>query len=76
MRLNAMQFFIALAILVFYCYLIGLVYQQQSQIIELQKDIKQFTISQQYMALKSGIESGEQFPLSGEWYKCVKVITE
>ena len=76
MRLKAMPFFIAIAIVVFYCYLIGLVYQQQSQIIELQKDIKQFTISQQYMALKSGIESGEQFPLSGEWYKCVKVITE
>lgn len=76
MKISKIQFFIALAIVVFYCYLIGLVYQQQSQIIELQKDIKQFTISQQYIALKSGVESGEQFPLSGEWYRCVKVITD
>ena len=68
---------IAAAILAFYCFMVYIVIKQQEQIIELQKDRKQFTISLSYLAMKRGVESGEQFPvIGGEWYKCVKVITE
>ena len=67
---------IAAAILAFYCFLIYTIIEQQHQIIELQKDRQKFTLSMDYIALKHGVESGEQFPvIGGKWFKCVKVDT-
>ena len=72
-----MKIYLGFIILIMYAALIYKVVIQQEQIIELQKNHKQFTVSQTYIALKTGVESGEQFPvIGGEWYRCAKVITE
>ena len=72
-----MKPYIVITVALVYVWMMYLIIIQQQQIIELQKDRKQFTISLSYLAMKRGVESGEQFPVvGGEWYKCAKVITE
>jgi hypothetical protein len=71
-----MKIYIASIILALYCALILKVIDQQKQIIELQKDRHKFTMAMDYIALKAGIESGDQFPVIGsDWFKCVRVDT-
>ncbi len=49
---------------------------QYQHIIDLQKNRKQFTLSHDYIAMKKGVESGEQFPVVGsDWFRCVRVDT-
>jgi hypothetical protein len=72
-----MKIYIASIILALYAALIFKVIDQQKQIIELQKDRHKFTMAMDYIALKTGIESGEQFPvIGGDWFKCVGVDTK
>ena len=71
-----MKLYISFLVLTVYSVLIFKVMSQQHQIIELQKDRKQFTLSMDYLAIVKGVTERDIFPIkdNGFW-KCVKVDT-
>jgi hypothetical protein len=68
---------IAIAFMAIFVALIGLSCWQYHKILQLQEDYTNYQISTDYLRIREGVTSGDQFPVvKAGWYKCNQVITE
>ncbi len=68
---------IAIAFMAIFVALIALSCWQYHKILKLQEDYTNYQISTDYIRIREGVTSGDQFPVvKAGWFKCTEVITE